>query len=124
MKTSIPAATQSRESAGSAADGLKRATPRSVGVDAAEILAFLEEVEARGLELHSFMLYRNGAVAAEGWWWPYRPERPYIMHSLAKSFLACAVGLALDERLIHLDDKVVSFSRNIVLTRLTANWPP
>ena len=106
---SIPAATQSGESGASPADGLKRAAPRSVGIDAAEILAFLEEVEARGLELHSLMLHRNGAVAAEGWWWPYRPERPYIMHSLAKSFLACAVGLALDEGLFHLDDKVVSF---------------
>jgi CubicO group peptidase (beta-lactamase class C family) len=106
---SIPAATQSGESGVSLADGLKRATPRSVGIDATEVLAFLEEVEARGLELHSFMLHRGGAVAAEGWWWPYRPERPYVMHSLAKSFLACAVGLALDEGLFQLDDKVVSF---------------
>ncbi len=106
---SIPAATQSGEGGVSPADGLKRAAPRSVGIDATEVLAFLGEVEARGLELHSFMLHRAGAVAAEGWWWPYRPERPYIMHSLAKSFLACAVGFALDEGLLRLDDKVISF---------------
>lgn len=106
---SIPATTQSGESGISPADSLKRATPRSVGIDSTEVLAFLDEIEARGLELHSFMLYRGGGVAAEGWWWPYRPQRPYVMHSLAKSFLACAVGLALDEGLFRLDDKVVSF---------------
>jgi CubicO group peptidase (beta-lactamase class C family) len=108
-KMSIRATTQSGKSGASPADGLRRETPRNVGIDAAEVLAFLDEIEARGLELHSFMLHRNGAVAAEGWWWPYLPERSYIMHSLAKSFLACAVGLALDEGLFHLDDKVISF---------------
>jgi hypothetical protein len=121
---SIPAATQSAESSVSPADGLKRAAPHSLGIDSAEVLAFLDEIEARGLELHSFMLHRGGAVAAEGWWWPYRPERPYIMHSLAKSFLACAVGLALDEGLLLLDDKFVPSSRNICRARSTTDWRP
>lgn len=115
---SIRATTHSGESGASFADELRRAAPRNLGIDAAEVLAFLDEVEARGLELHSFMLHRHGAVAAEGWWWPYRPELPYIMHSLAKSFLACAVGLALDEGLVHLDDKVISFFPEYLPTKV------
>src|SRR5471030_977190 len=48
-------------------DGLVRAQPASVGVDANELLAFLDAVEADGLEMHSLVLHRHGRVIAEGW---------------------------------------------------------
>src|SRR5688500_5866398 len=78
-------------------DGLVRSTPEEQGVSSAGILAFMDEVAAAGLELHSFMLMRNRHVVAEGWWWPYRPDRIHITHSLTKSVTAAAVGLAIDE---------------------------
>ncbi len=96
------------------ADGLPRATPSAMGVDADAVIAFLDEVEAADLELHSFMLWRNGHVVAEAWRWPYRPERPRILHSVAKSFTACAIGLALEDGLFRLDDKVVSFFPDVL----------
>jgi CubicO group peptidase (beta-lactamase class C family) len=91
------------------ADGLPRATPESVGIDSAAILAFLDDIEANGFELHSFMLWRHGYVVAEGWWSPYRADRIHMMHSLTKSVTGCAVGLAIAEGHFKLDDKVVSF---------------
>ncbi|MDE2134646.1 MAG: serine hydrolase [Alphaproteobacteria bacterium] len=90
-------------------DGLARAAPSAVGVDAGEVEAFLNNVEAAELELHSLMLHRAGHVAVEAWWWPYRAQYPHIMHSLAKSFTAAAIGLALEEGRFALDDKIVSF---------------
>lgn len=90
-------------------DGLPRSTPEAQGVSAAGVLAFLDEVEQAGLELHSFMLMRRGHVVAEGWWWPYSPGRVHITHSLTKSVTAAAVGLAIDEGRFGMDDKVVSF---------------
>ncbi len=90
-------------------DGLTRAAPSAVGIDAGALEAFLDDVQAAGLELHGLMLHRDGEVAAEGWWWPYRAERPRIMHSVAKSFTACAIGQAVEEGLLRLDDKVISF---------------
>ena len=90
-------------------DGLARGAPSASGVDAGRVLAFLDDVDAAGLELHSFMLHGRDRVVAEAWWWPYRPDRPRIMHSLAKSLTACAVGLALEEERFRLTDKVVSF---------------
>lgn len=92
-----------------ALDGLARSRPEAQGVDPASILAFLDEVSAAGLELHSFMLARNRQVIAEGWWYPYRADRPHMMHSLTKSVAVSGVGLALDEGRFALDDKVVSF---------------
>jgi CubicO group peptidase (beta-lactamase class C family) len=90
-------------------DGLARTAPSSVGIEGDQVIAFLDQVESAGIELHSFMLHRHGQVAAEGWRWPYRADRPRVLHSTAKSFTACAIGLAIDEGLFSLSDKVVSF---------------
>lgn len=93
----------------SAADGLPRSRPEAQGVEPRAILAFLDEVQAAGLELHSFMLARGGDVIAEGWWSPYRPDRPHMMHSLTKSVAVTGVALALQEGLFGIDDKVIAF---------------
>lgn len=102
-------------------DGLSRSTPEAQGVSSASILAFLEDVSAAGLELHSFMLMRNRHVVAEGWWWPYRADRIHITHSLTKSVTAVAVGLAIDEGRFGLQDKVASFFPEFVPADANAN---
>jgi CubicO group peptidase (beta-lactamase class C family) len=91
------------------ADGLVRARPSSVGVDADEVMSFLDAVEGNGLDLHSIMLHRHGRVVVEGWHAPYRADRPRMLHSTTKSFTACGVGLAIDQGYFGLSDKVVSF---------------
>ena len=104
-----PSVAWARASGTTSLDGLPRVSPESEGVDARVILAFLSDVQAAGIELHSFMLARRGNVVAEGWWLPYRADRKHMMHSLTKSVTACAVGLALEERRFKLRDPVVSF---------------
>jgi CubicO group peptidase (beta-lactamase class C family) len=91
------------------ADGLRRAEPREAGVNAAVVEAFLKDASATGLDIHGFMLHRGGRDVAEGWRWPYRADRPRIMHSATKSVRACAIGMALDEGRLGLRDSVVSF---------------
>jgi CubicO group peptidase (beta-lactamase class C family) len=88
-------------------DGLARASPESVGMDSAFIDAFLKDLVENSIEVHTLMLYRAGSVIAEGSWWPYRADRPHMMHSATKSFLAVAVGLAIEEGYFQLDTKVV-----------------
>lgn len=105
----LPAMAAGSRPATSPADGLPRNRPEAHGVDPRTILAFLDEVRAAGLELQSFMLARGGDVIAEGWWSPYRADRPHIMHSLTKSVAVSGVALALQEKLFGIDDKVVSF---------------
>ena len=96
-------------SGGKWSDGLPRVRPEAEGLDPRLVLAFLADAEATGLELHSFMLARRGNVVAEGWWSPYRADRPHMMHSLTKSVTACAVGLAVEEGRFRLTDPVTSF---------------
>lgn len=94
------------------ADGLSRGRPDEQGVAPSAILGFLDEVDRQGYELHSFMLWRNGKVIAEGWWSPYRADRNHMMHSLTKSVTVCAVGLAMADKRFDLHDKAVSFFKD------------
>ena len=89
-------------------DGLARASPESRGLRSNDILSFLKEAKDLGVTLNSFMLYRRGAVISEGWWYPYKPEIPHMMHSATKSFTAVAVGLAIQEGYFSIADKVLS----------------
>ena len=59
--------------------------------------------------MHSFMLVRHGHVVAEAWWKPETPEKPHVMHSLSKSFTSTAVGLAISEGKLSVDDPVAKF---------------
>ncbi|RSO09593.1 serine hydrolase [Streptomyces sp. WAC 05379] len=71
------------------------------------ITALLDRLEARSIECHSLMVVRHGHVVAEGWWAPYSAERPHLLYSLTKSFTSVAVGLAIADGLLSLDDRVV-----------------
>ena len=55
------------------------------------------------------MLRRFGKVVAQGWWAPYDADSPHMLYSLSKSFTSTAIGMAIDEGLISLDDPVISF---------------
>ena len=59
--------------------------------------------------MHSFMLVRHGSVVAEGWWGPYDARTPHVLYSLSKSFTSTAVGLAVAEGKLSLDDEVLKF---------------
>jgi CubicO group peptidase (beta-lactamase class C family) len=75
---------------------------------------FVDAVENEIHDLHSFMLLRHGAVVAEGWWSPYAPDRPHMLFSLSKSFTSTAVGFAVTEGRLSIDDPVISFFPEIV----------
>ncbi len=98
---------------------LPRSTPEAEGVASAGILAFLEAAGRNKHEMHSFMLVRHGRVVAEGWWAPYRPEFNHTMYSMSKSFTSTAVGFAVTEGKLRVEDRVVSFFPNDLPNRIT-----
>jgi CubicO group peptidase (beta-lactamase class C family) len=85
---------------------LPRSTPAAEGVDAKGILAFLDAVAATATDLHSLMILRHGSVVAEGWWAPYRRDDIQLLYSLSKTFTAMAVGIAVGEGRLSVDDLV------------------
>jgi len=88
---------------------LPYAAPEAQGIGSSAILAFVEAAERNIESLHSFMLLRHGQVLAEGWWSTYEAERPHMLFSLSKSFASTAIGLAVAEGRLSIDDRVLSF---------------
>jgi CubicO group peptidase (beta-lactamase class C family) len=86
---------------------LPRSTPAAEGISSRAIAAVLDRIEAESIECHSIMVVRHGHVVAEGWWAPYSAERPHLLYSVTKSFTSVAVGLAIADGLLSLDDRVV-----------------
>jgi CubicO group peptidase (beta-lactamase class C family) len=96
-------------SAAKNAQALPRSTPERQGISSSAILAFVEAADKEIDGMHSFMLVRHGNVVAEGWWRPYDAETPHVLYSLSKSFTSTAVGLAIAEGKLSLDDEVLKF---------------
>jgi CubicO group peptidase (beta-lactamase class C family) len=92
-----------------AAADLPRSTPEAQGVSSPAVLAFVEAADRDIDALHGFMLVRHGHVVAEGWWAPYSAESPHQLYSLSKSFTSTAVGLAIAEGKLSVDDPVLKF---------------
>lgn len=91
---------------------LPRSTPEAEGVSSEGILNFLDAASKSKHEFHSFMLIRHGKVVAESWWNPYRSDLKHTLYSVSKSFTATAVGFAVSEKKLSVDDKVISFFPN------------
>lgn len=88
---------------------LPRSAPEARGISSQAIQNFITAADQQVKDMHSFMLVRHGHVVAEGWWRPYAPESPHVMFSLSKSFTSTAVGLAIAEGLLSVDDEVLKF---------------
>jgi CubicO group peptidase (beta-lactamase class C family) len=91
------------------ANPLPFSIPEAQGIPSSAILAFVQAAEEKLDALHSLILLRHGCRVAQGWWAPYAPEHPHMLFSLSKSFTSTAVGLAVAEGLLSVDDAVISF---------------
>jgi CubicO group peptidase (beta-lactamase class C family) len=100
---------------------IPRTTPESQGVSSSTLLDFVQTIEANIAELHSFMLLRHGQVIAEGWWSPYAAGRPHMLFSLSKSFTSTAVGMAVAEGRLSIDDPVLSFFPEAAPAKVSKN---
>jgi CubicO group peptidase (beta-lactamase class C family) len=103
-----------------AATSLPRGEPESQGVSSAALSDFvsaLDQIDA----MNSVMVLRHGKVIAEGWWAPYDAAHNHILYSLSKSFTSTAVGMAVAESKLSIDDEVLKFFPDDAPTNITAN---
>lgn len=69
----------------------------------------LAKAEADSIELHSMMVLQHGKVIYEKWMNGGNPDSLHILNSVSKTFTSLAIGLAMEEGKLKLDDKLVSF---------------
>jgi len=65
---------------------------------------YLQAVKDCAEDLHSIMVVQHGKVLAEHF---FVPDTAHVLHSVSKTFTSTAVGFAISEGLLHLDDKIV-----------------
>lgn len=65
---------------------------------------YLQAVKDCAEDLHSIMVVQHGKVLAEQF---FVPDTAHVLHSVSKTFTSTAVGFAISEGLLHLDDKIV-----------------
>ena len=86
-----------------------RTTPEEQGISSQYLKEFLEELRKDDtIHTQGIMIARNGAVILEGAYMPYDLETWRVTHSLCKSLIGLAAGIAIDEGYFGLDDTVAS----------------
>ena len=92
-----------------AGERLPRSTPEAQGVSSESITQLISAFSERVDSMHGFMLVRHGHVVAEASWKPFDKDSRHTLYSLSKSFTSTAIGMAIDEGRLSLDDQVLSF---------------
>ena len=85
---------------------LAHVTPESVGIKSGALKAFIDEINEKKLGLQSFTVVRHDKVCAQGFFKPYSGDYPLVLYSMSKSVTSTAVGFAVAEGLLGVDDKV------------------
>ena len=89
---------------------LRRSTPEAEGIPSEKIIAFFDSLmSAPGVDIHSTMILRHGKVIAEIYPEPFRAEYGHQLFSCSKTFTAVAVGLAVADNRLRLDDRLATF---------------
>lgn len=88
---------------------LEHVAPEEVGVDSKVITAFLNEINEKGLGLQSFTVVCHDKVCAQGFFKPYNADTPHVLYSMSKSVTSTAIGFAVSEGLLNLNDRVAEF---------------
>lgn len=84
-------------------------TPEAEGVPSAAIQKLVDSLDKNIQSVHSFVLLRHDHKIAEAWWAPYRKTDVHQLWSLSKSFTSTAIGFAIAEKRLSLNDKVADF---------------
>ena len=82
-------------------------TPASVQEAVDSIIAADEKMDA--VKFESIMVLKHGKVIFEQWYNGASADQPHVMHSVSKTFTSTAIGMAIDEGLLSLDDRVIDF---------------
>jgi len=86
-----------------------RVSPEQVGISSRVIDDLFEQVQRGPTQMHGMMVMRHGCVCAEGWWQPYAPGKRHTCHSLTKTYMGTAIGIALRENALRLEDRAIDY---------------
>ncbi len=83
--------------------------PEEVGISSTDIAAFEAEIRETNVRHHGYMLYKDGKLVGASAGAPYRITDKRHVYSESKSWTSTAIGIAVDEGLLTVEDSVISF---------------
>lgn len=87
----------------------RTAAPEEQGFDSAKLAAALHAMRERGIDIHSLLITRNGALLSEAAFYPYDGQSLHEVASVTKSVMTTLIGIAADQGKLSLDDPMLSF---------------
>lgn len=89
---------------------LPRSTPAAEGISTQAVINMMDSLMALPeCDIHHVMVVRHGKVVAEIHPSPFRAEDSHTLYSASKTFTSLAVGCAIDDNLLRLTDRVMTF---------------
>lgn len=85
---------------------LERISPEKAGISSRQVQRCLEKLMNEWAYMNGFMAARDGKVFAECFWDPYSRDLVHVNSSFGKTYTGTAIGIALMEKKLSLDEKV------------------
>ncbi len=84
-------------------------TPERAGIPSKTVLETLKVFDSYGFATHSIIMARGNNIFTECYYKPFYKDFLHRMYSVSKSFVGVAIGFAIDDGLLDLDDKLTDF---------------
>ncbi len=92
---------------------LPRSTPEEQGVDSRMLKHLYKKLnDLPNVDIHHLMVLRHDKVIGEMHATPYRATDLHTLYSASKTVTAMAIGLAVDDGLLSIDDKMSKYLRD------------
>ena len=84
-------------------------SPESEGLPSKKVKEFIDIINFYKINVHSFMVVRNGKILAEAYAHPYFVDFKHRLYSCSKTYAAMAVGKLVKEGLVKVTDKFYDY---------------
>ena len=87
----------------------KTVTPEEAGISSEKVVDFLKTLDSYQFCTHDVIMARGDKIFAEVYYKPFDRNFKHRMYSVSKSFVSVALGMAVEEGLLSLSDKMIQF---------------
>ena len=95
----------------------QEAIPEQAGLTSDGLIELFRMISnTEGVSPHAMLVLSDGILVAKGEWSPYNASYPHVSHSLCKSIVSMAVGCAISQELMSLDETLGDWFSSYHLT--------